>query len=243
MIRRTSVVLACLALLAWLPAEGVDRTAPRLLLLSQVTAQQPVYKPPQRGAPGGRVGGGTRGTGHDVLAITALAPDHTGLTSQEQPSLLWHTSAPTTHRLEFTLNDPQGTRPLVEAVLPAPAHAGVQRIRLADHGVRLAPGVAYTWYVAAVPDRERRSRDVLAGGSIQRVEMDAALRDRLRSASPTEVPAVYADAGLWYDCLAALADLIDARPGDATLRRQRAALLEQIGLRDLARLDHTHGGG
>jgi hypothetical protein len=235
---RTSAVVAGLAVLAWLPAEGVDR-APGPLLLAQ--GGSPVYKPPQRGAPGGRIGGGTRGAGHQPLVLSALAPDHTGLTTQEQPSLFWFLSSPTTLRLEFTLNDPQGTRPIVDVQLPAPAQAGVQRIRLADHGVRLAPGVVYTWFVAAVADPDRRSRDILAGGAIQRVELAPALRDRLEAAAAPERPALYGEAGLWYDCLAALADLIDARPGDAALRRQRAALLEQVGLGEIAKHDLTHG--
>src|SRR5437867_13335867 len=53
-------------------------------------ASAPVYKPPLRGAPGGRVGGGTRGTQErDIFVLSVLAPDHTGLTTREQPSLFW----------------------------------------------------------------------------------------------------------------------------------------------------------
>src|SRR5688572_21778645 len=53
-------------------------------------ANVPVYNPPPRGAPGGRVGGGTRGPGQrDVFVLSVLAPDHSGLTSSEQPSLYW----------------------------------------------------------------------------------------------------------------------------------------------------------
>ena len=54
----------------------------------------PVYRPPLRGAPRGRVGGGSRGTGRESFVLSVLAPDHTGLTTSEQPSLYWFISGP-----------------------------------------------------------------------------------------------------------------------------------------------------
>ena len=64
------------------PSPAAQSTAPA------PGAPAPVYKPPPRGAPGGRMGGGTRGiSGAAVVSI--LAPDHVGLTMQEQPSLHW----------------------------------------------------------------------------------------------------------------------------------------------------------
>ena len=47
---------------------------------------------------------------------------------------------------------------------------GVHRFRLSDHNVRLAVGVAYQWAVTVIPDSSRRSRDILASGTIERVE-------------------------------------------------------------------------
>src|SRR5436190_9662156 len=69
--------------------------------LPQPAAAQPedpiIYKPPKRGAPGGREGAGTRGSKEPImrgarepLTLAVLAPqDHTGLTAQEQPVLYW----------------------------------------------------------------------------------------------------------------------------------------------------------
>jgi hypothetical protein len=48
---------------------------------------------------------------------------------------------------------------------------------------------------------------------------------------------LYAEAGLWYDALSLLSERIEAAPTDADLRRQRAALLEQVGLRQAAEFD------
>ncbi len=191
---------------------------------------EPVYKPPMRGAPGGRVGGGTRGTGREAFVLSVLAPAHTGLTTSEQPVLFWFISNSSSHPVELTLVDPQKTDPLLELHIDPPVSAGFHRVRLADHGVRLAPGVSYQWYVAVVPDTGRRSKDILAGGSIERVSPPDGLAAKVSQASKADMPSLYAEAGLWYDAVAALGELIDQTPTDRALVEQRAALLRQVGL-------------
>jgi len=197
-------------------------------------ADAPVYKPPSRGAPGGRVGGGTRGPQGNVFVLSVLAPDHSGFTTSEQPSLYWFISGPTSLPVELTLMDPQGIQPILETRLPAPVKAGVQRVRLADHNVRLSPGAAYRWFVAVVPDSDRRSKDILAGGAIERVETPEDLKSKLAQTAKQDLPSVYAEAGIWYDALGAISDLIEASPQDQELRKQRAAMLAQVGLPTLS---------
>ncbi|HEU4345454.1 MAG TPA: DUF928 domain-containing protein [Candidatus Binatia bacterium] len=193
-------------------------------------ADAPVYKPPKRGAPGGRVGGGTRGTQRDVFVLSVLAPDHSGFTTSEQPSLYWFISAPTSLPVELTVMDPQGVKPILETRLSSPVKPGVQQVRLADYNVRLEPGAAYRWFVAVVPDADRRSKDILAGGAIERVETPDELKAKLAQSAKKDMPFVYAEAGIWYDALRAMTELIDAAPQDQELRKQRAAMLAQVGL-------------
>lgn len=191
---------------------------------------EPVYKPPMRGAPGGRVGGGTRGTGHEAFVLSVLAPNHTGLTTSEQPVLFWFISTSSSYPIELTLVDPEKTDPLLELRIDPPISAGFHRVRLAEHGIRLAPGLSYQWYVAVVPDTGRRSKDILAGGSIERVSPPEGLAAKLSRASKADMPSLYADAGLWYDAVAALGELIDQAPTDRVLLERRSALLRQVGL-------------
>jgi len=194
------------------------------------TAAVPTYKPPLRGAPGGRVGGGTRGSGREVFVLTVLAPDHSALTVSEQPALYWFISNATSLPIEVTVMDLRTTQPVLETRLPAPVTPGVHRIRLADHGVRLEPGVPYRWFVTIVPDSNRRSRDILAGAAIERVEPPAGLPAKLAQSRKEEAASVYAEAGVWYDALAAISEQIDSAPNDSALRKQRATLLTQVGL-------------
>jgi hypothetical protein len=193
-------------------------------------AAAPAYKPPMRGAPGGRVGGGTRGTGREAFILSVLAPNHTGLTTSAQPVLYWYISSPSSLPVELTLVDPQKTEPLLELHVKPPITQGVHKVRLADHGVRLEPGVSYQWYVAVVPDSGRRSKDILAGGSIELVTPPDGLAASLARASKADQPSVYAGASLWYDAIAALGELIDEAPRDRALLERRSALLRQVGL-------------
>jgi Domain of Unknown Function (DUF928) len=193
-----------------------------------------VYTPPKRGAPGGRVGGGTRGIQREVFVLSVLAPDHSGLTISEQPSLYWFISGPTSLPVELTVMDPEGVQPILETRLPAPVKAGVHRVRLADHNIRLKPGAAYRWFVTIVPDSDRRSKDILAGGAIERVDVPGDLKTKLTTANKSQLFSLYAEAGLWYDAVAAISEMIEAAPQDQALRKQRAALLTQVGLTSIS---------
>src|SRR5215510_1852426 len=126
---------------------------------TESVASVPVYTPPKRGAPGGRVGAGTRGIQREVSLLSVLAPDHSGFTISEQPSLYWFISCSTSLPVELTVMDPQGVKPILETRLPAPVTAGIHRIRLSFYNVRPAPGAAYRWFVSVVPDADRRSKD------------------------------------------------------------------------------------
>src|SRR5215510_13672054 len=197
---------------------------------TESVASVPVYTPPKRGAPGGRVGGGTRGIQREVFLLSVLAPDHSGFTTSEQPSLYWFISKSTSLPVELTVMDPQGVQPILETRIPAPVEAGVHRIRLSDYNVRLAPGAAYRWFVSVVPDADRRSKDIMAGGAIERIEMPEGLKAKVAQAPKSDLPSIYAQAGLWYDTVATISEQIEAAPQDQALRQQRTALLAQVGL-------------
>jgi len=86
----------------------------------------------------------------------------------------------------------------------------VQRIRLVDYEVRLAPKELYQWSVALIPDTGSRSQDVLSSGFIERIErndLPAANLEQLKQidkANPTDKPLIYAEVGLWHDAVSAL---------------------------------------
>jgi hypothetical protein len=185
------------------------------------------------------VTGGSRGNGDSTITLDVLAPDETGLTTQEQPSLLWYQSKPAQAKFELTLLEENKPKPLLQVKANGNGRAGVQRIKLSDHNVKIAPGVEYQWVVALVTDPDNRSSDLVASGVIKRVEASADLKGKIAGATPSTLPGVYAEAGIWYDALSVLTDEIEADPGNKSLRDTRADLLRQVGLKAAAEADGT----
>jgi hypothetical protein len=166
--------------------------------------------------------------------LDVLTPDGIGITTQEQPSLFWFQSKPANARFELTLLQEKQVKPLVQIQIERSTKAGIQRLKLADHGAKLVPGVEYQWVVALVSDPENRSTDLVASGVIKRIEPSAELREKIKKADPTALPAIYAEAGIWYDALSSLSDQIDANPAAENLRETRRDLLRQVGLKAAA---------
>lgn len=224
--RRSSAALAAIGTIAcltyWNPA-------------ASQTEEAAEYRPPMRGAPASRVGGGTRGSGDERPRLAVIAPDHTGLTLREQPELYWYVSRPSVARLEITVINDQAVQPLVEKTVTAPAVAGIQRIALADYGVRLNPGIEYRWFVGLVVDDKQRSNDIITSGTIQRIAESPAVRDKLAAADSMTRYRVLAREGLWYDAIAELSARLREQPDNAALKRDFGILLEQVGLKDIAR--------
>ena len=200
------------------------------------------YKPPLRGNPAGRMGGGTRGGSPERSVVLAvLTPDHVGLTTKEQPTLYWYTSQTTNYPVEFTIIENKAPKALLETRINPPTQAGIQKVRLGDYNAHLKTGTQYRWYIAVIPDPKNRSKDILAGGFIERIDLSETLQTRLSQASATQLASIYAEEGIWYDALSAISDSIDNTPSDAGLRAQRASLLEQVRLQQVADFDRASG--
>lgn len=200
--------------------------------------KQIVYRPPSRGVPSGRVSAGTRGPSQEAIVLSLLTPDHVGLTTQRQPSLYWYLSTREIVPIVVTLSDERGIMPLAEIELDHPKQPGVQRFSLADHGIQLEPNVDYEWSVTLIMDPEHRSKDIYAKGGIRCVEASGQLSAKLKNAAAFDAPFIYAEEGLWYDAMHELSALIAAHPQNIGLRQQRAALLKQVELAEIAALDH-----
>ena len=209
------------------PAEGDTKPS------TGPTDRAPVlFVPRDAGAPVTRVGGATRGISTQTLpSIDALVPEQVGYTLVGQPSLYWRLSKDTDTRVDFTLITEQATAPLIEITLEAPMSGGVHHINLADLGVTLDPGVTYLWYVSLVPDPQRRSQDRVVGGAIERLTSEE-VEAKVAAAPDDERAAVLAREGIWYDAITRLSEAASA--GSPTAIRDRAKLLDQVGLKRAA---------
>lgn len=210
----------------------------RMTTPTLIEPTMPVYKPRARRPTRGRVDGGFRGGQEGEPVVKVLAPaDHVGETVKKWPALFWFLSSPTPYPIVFTLEDTNQYKPIVERTLPPPARAGIQMIRLADFEQVLEEQVQYRWHISVVVDPESRSKDIHAMGVIERRPFTLDLFLNTSCKDPRDAICLYAEAGLWYDAIAVISDLISASPKDRVLRLQRATLLEQIGLLEVAEFD------
>jgi len=189
-----------------------------------------IYRPPQRGAPMGRIAGGTRGPGDEIPFLCVLVPEHVGLTQMSDPNLYWYISEPSTSKVVLTVNSEDSPLPLLETALESPKQDGIQTIKLSNYEISLEKGQTYTWYVALVPDSRNRSKDILTRGGIKRISLTREVRQTLQGQSPEQKAMTCADHGLWYDALQELMTLVNANPGDPAALQQLKILLKQANL-------------
>ena len=233
MIRSAASALAAAALvLGFAPVPVLAQSS------NAKAAAAPTYTPPSRGAPSRRVGGSSRGTAGSLPAVTVLVPDHVALTTSEQPTLYWFLSKPTSVRVEVTLIDEKGETPLIEYAVQNAAGPAVHAIDLAKQGVHLKTNVEYQWSISVVPDPNERSNDVMSAGVIKRVDAPAPVAAaRAKGMDKEALARMLAANGIWYDAIGLYSEMIDARPNDRGLREERAALLDQVGLKEVADYD------
>ena len=174
----------------------------------------------------------TQYTKHDLPLFAMFAPaNHVGLTSSAQPTLYWHLGTRTACRVVFTVTDEVQGKSIFEKNLnepTAPLAPGVQKIRVGQFGLSLKPGVLYRWSIALVTDsNEGRSTDIVVTGLIGYRAPSRGFQEKVVNGQTS--PALYAEAGLWYDAMAVIHDAIEASPNGSVQKVVRASLLHQAG--------------
>lgn len=199
---------------------------------------QPLYAPPKKLTPRARVGGDMRGTDGTDAEVKALVPDHVGLTIKETPLVNWFLSKSTNYQVIVTLRDDRSPKAFQEKSIPSPKQPGIYTINFKELGFILEPNVQYRWFVSVIRDPNQHSNNPVAGGVIERCELSECLTERDIKLSCTDQSVMdNARAGLWYDAMGCLCNLIDADPKNEKLRRLRARLLKDVGLNGVAEWD------
>ncbi len=197
----------------------------------------PTYVPPMRGSPDARISGATRG-GPLVGAphLEVLAPDHTGLTLQEQPTFFWSTSKAIPGKVDLALSAVATDRVVYKTSVPGPTTAGIFAFSLAGTDARLDPGAVYRWSVTTVTPGEDQPHTLAVSGLVKRVPASS-VKLAAMSSDPNAEAIAFARAGVWYDAVAALSQGLQQTPTNAQLHKSRAALLTQVGLASVADFD------
>ncbi len=164
----------------------------------------------------------------DVPRLYVLVPDRIAVTTQAQPSLFWYLSRPTQRPIRITLSTPDRVDPVLIYDLDGSTTGGIQRVDLTKWSVRLQAGVRYEWVVTLLSDPKKPANNPFAKCQIWRMPPPSDLEHRYATAGRRQKAAIAAEEGIWIDALAYISDLIDHRPDDPSLRRDRADLLRQV---------------
>ena len=158
-----------------------------------------------------------------------------GRTTKDQPTLFWYVSQPTESKVDVSINGVGKAPPtFFSQELSGVKQAGIQRLDLSTakgadgKPVRLQPGQEYEFTIEVEVNEKAGSGDPTARRRFRCEPPQGA--DKVDDSDKAAAAERYAEAGIWYDTLAALNDLIDADKGDADLIEQRRALLKSAGL-------------
>jgi hypothetical protein len=194
------------------------------------------YNPPDRGLPGRREGGGTRGNClYGDTPIVALIPDtNFGTTIEPYPTFYWYIPPMPATAAEFVLldeNDDEVYKSNLQLTGP-----GIVSLTLPKDGSvpALESGKDYHWYFSVICDARDRSGDIFSEGWIQRIAPPDGLTNQLATASASDRSIIFARAGIWYDALTTLASLRQADPENPQLSAKWTNLLRSVGLENLA---------
>jgi hypothetical protein len=205
------------------------------------------YIPRDRGLPGRREGGGTRGdciragnpSATRPSALTALMPDkNLGLTTSNTPTLFWYVPENAATAAEFILMDDSDTE-VYKARFQVTGEAGIISLSLPEEAglPPLEVGKDYHWsfaLICAAQESSDNSGIVFTEGWIQRIEADAELQARLDNTAEQDRALVYAEAGIWQDALSSLASQRRTQPTNSTFATRWNTLLESVGLTSLS---------
>lgn len=205
------------------------------------------YVPPKGiGAPS-TVGGGTRGGKCEQdqnisgVPLTALMPNLKpeeglfALTVETNPEFFFY--VPQTHaRLaEFVLKDENG-KDIYRVNLPITGSPEIASFRLPKNAVSLEKNQNYQWYFVIVCPQRNRRQFLTVEGWTRRVEISTILASQLQSKNLRDRSKIYAQAGIWHEALATLAEERRNNPNDPLLTSEWKKLLESAGLAEIADL-------
>ncbi|MDB9512864.1 DUF928 domain-containing protein [Kamptonema animale CS-326] len=194
------------------------------------------FEPPDRGVPGRREGGGTRGP-ECPTSTTALIPKSTmGRTISANPTFFYYVPATLDKTVEFELAD-EADKTVYKTSFRMIAKApGIVSVTLPTaNAASLEVGKNYHWYFTIKCNPNDSEADIVVSGWINRVEMTTGLKSQLDGVgSERDRLNIYAKESLWYEYITTLADLRRSQPADSALTVKWTELLSAVELEKIA---------
>jgi hypothetical protein len=215
------------------------------LAQNELTTDWNVFETPE-GAPGRRIGGGTRGNcPKSASGMIALVPENNlGLTLSNTPTFLFYVpkidgASPEQIEMEFLLvdeSDPENIQEIYQQRVPLPTGGGTIALTLPpdENLPPLQVNQFYSWYFSLICNPKASDPSILSlGGWIERIEPSPTLTQELEPLTSRDRLAVYERELLWFDAIGTLAQLLQENPNDPFLRQKWNAILESVNLSEV----------
>jgi hypothetical protein len=201
---------------------------------SSVVSQARAIRFPAVGTPRRREGAAVRG-GCDFTnekPIALLPATEPVLTAAEYPTFFVDLPQTSATEAELLLLSSNKEQIVYETTVTLPGKSGIVSFSLPADGTLppLEEGKSYYWQLSILCGSQDQEEYMLVEGPVQRVELNPNLVDELKKAPLREHPAIYAEAGIWYDTITSLAQLRRSSPNDSTIVADWAELLKSVGL-------------
>jgi hypothetical protein len=187
-----------------------------------------------RGAPTLTAGAASR-SGNSATLVAVQSPSQKTLTAATAPTVFIYISNTNASEGIFVLKD-QNDNDIGRITVALPEQPGIIRIQLPETMMSeaLQVGKEYQWVFSPVSSNQSGINTTFINGWIERIELSPTQVSRLNNTDPLAAVDLYAEAELWQDALATLAEFAATNPNDLTLKAKWNNLLNQAGLGNLA---------
>ena len=187
-----------------------------------------------RGAPTLTAGAASR-SGNSATLIALQSPSQKTLTVAAAPTVFIYISDTTASEGIFVLKD-ENENDIARITLELPEQPGIVRIQVSESMMSetLQVGKEYQWVFSPVSSNQSGINTTFINGWIERVELSPTQISRLENTDPLAAVDLYAEAELWQDALATLAEFAATNPNDSNLEAKWNNLLNQAGMGNLA---------
>ena len=163
---------------------------------------------PDISAPGNRESGSTRSTTcvDPKDSVVALVPDtNYGLTQAAYPTFYFYIPPTAAEEVKFVLLNDATNELVYEGRFSIQDRSGIASVSLPNNGLQQPLGInqTYVWYLAVVCDETDPSADIVVEAYVGRITP----LPEAEGTQPSELPAFFANQGLWYDAINAAAAL------------------------------------
>jgi len=200
------------------------------------------FKLPDRGVPGARIGGATRGGDKSTVVTAIIPPEKLALTIDESPTIFVY--VPENNAVNATIKilevvgeegQDSDNKELYKSEFKPPNEAGVLRVKLPAN-INLEETKLYKWEIQLISEDNNplTAFKLKTVGWLEKVSLPEDMTQNINTEDTWKKLDTLAEAGIWYDTLEELASLRSKNPEDSQIKGEWVDLLNTVGLDSIA---------